>query len=183
MTFRKAHGKAAQVGCLVVSECTPADQLDYALPVEPALPQRVNGGRFGPGNRIAKKPKVRAGHHGALRKLEEEAKPEWRASREFAKRAAKFRIKEYTEFHGAELSSGICSMLVGAATYRADATYLRTRAAANDCLDDLRMAIVCDASARQLERDAWELAVREAAARKQNRDRSQGSPLLGALSE
>jgi hypothetical protein len=99
--------------------------------------------------------------------LEAKADPEWRAARRAGRRAAQHRVTEFCAAHGADLSSGVCALLYEAAMMRADAAYLRARAAADDNTDLLKVAATVSAGARQAERDAWEFAVREAASRPQ----------------
>jgi hypothetical protein len=91
----------------------------------------------------------------------------WSAVRRAGRRAARHRITEFCQSHGATLSSGVCALVYEAAEMRADACYLRARAAADNNPDLLKVAATVSAGARQSERDAWEFAAREAAARPQ----------------
>lgn len=161
--WHKAHGTAAKSGRLVVLEPRPSDELPPACGPDPARADRDSSGRFTPGNRWARLAKVRSGPRGVLAALEAKADPAWRAARRWARRAAQHRIREYGELHGAVLSSGICGLLEDAALMRGDASYVRARAAAENDPELLRLAATLAASARQCERDAWELATREAA--------------------
>ena len=166
MTWRKAHGRAAQLGRLTVLEATPADELPPARPETPDRPERDAAGRFLPGNRWSRMSRAKAGVGGALASLDAKADPQWRAARRWAKTASAYRIREYGALHGADLSSGICTLLVDAGEMRGDARYLSARARAENNPELLRLAATLLASARQAERDAWELASREAAARR-----------------
>jgi hypothetical protein len=60
----------------------------------------------------------------------------------------------------------VCALIYEAAEMRADASYLRARAAADNNPDLLKVAATVSAGARQAERDAWEFAAREAESRK-----------------
>ena len=166
--FRAAHGNAATMGRLTASECPPADELRAASGADPDRPERGPDGRFLPGNRTAKRGKLRAGLRGALVSLEAEADPAWKAARAWGRRAAKHRIAEYAQVHGAELSSGVCRMLSDAAELSADAAYLRARAAKDDNPELLRVAATLTAGSRQAERDAWAIAQLEADARRKS---------------
>lgn len=163
---RAAHGNAARLGRLVVLENGRDRGLSPAAsPAEPARPDRDDAGRFLPGNTWSRMAKYRAGPTGVLAKLEAGADPSWRASRRAGRRAGGHRIQELSRIHGGELSSAVCRLVMSACSLSADAEYLRARAAADNAPDLLRIAATLDAGSRQAERDAWEMAVREAAAR------------------
>lgn len=188
MPLRPAHGNAKRNGRLVVNESLSPLRLPNALEPEPALPtlpeRRNEHGQFVKGNKAAKGKRRRHNRFSAtMKELEAGADPNWVASRRWAKDAAKHRFREYCEFHGAELSSGIGAMLAESSEMRADANYVRARAMKDDSIELLRIAAQLSAGARQSERDAWELAVREADARRKNKKNSLESPLLGALAE
>lgn len=163
--WRAAHGTAAQGGAVVVLENGRDRELPSATPPISDRAQRTPDGRFAPGNSLARLGRARVGVTGALHALEAEADPEWQAVRRAGRRAAGHRITEFATTHGAELSSGVCALVYEAAEMRADAAYLRARAAADNNPDLLKVATTVSAGARQAERDAWEFAVREAAAR------------------
>lgn len=165
MTWRKAHGRAAALGRIVVSEGTPADELPAATPAHPDRTDRDAAGRFTPGNRWARLARAKAGPGGALAALDAKADPSWRAARKWAQRAAAHRIRELADLHGGELSAGVCMLVVDAADLRGDARYLSARARADGNPDLLRVASGLLASARQAERDAWATAALEAKAR------------------
>jgi hypothetical protein len=164
--WRTAHGNAAKHGATVVLESGRDRDLPPASPPETDRQQRTTDGRFAPGNTLARLGKARSGVYGALLGLEATADPSWRASRRGGRRAAKHRITEFCAAHGSELSSGVCALIVEAAEMRADAAYLRARAAADNNPELLKVAATVSAGARQAERDAWEFAAREAEARK-----------------
>ncbi len=166
MTWRSAHGAAARAGRLTVLESTPADELPPATGSDPARQDRDASGRFVPGNRWGRLARAKAGPGGALAGLDAKATPEWRAARTWAKRAAAHRIRELTELHGGDLSAGVCMLVVDGADLRADARYLAARARADANPELSRIAAGLLASARQAERDAWELAAREAESRR-----------------
>jgi hypothetical protein len=168
VTRRTAHGNAALLGRLVVSECPPMAELRPGSGGDPDRHDRDQHGRFLPGNAWARQAKLRAGPRGALSALEATADPAWRAARRWGRRAAQHRIREYGELHGAVLSSGVCRMLTDAAELSADATYLRARAAHDNNPELLRIAAQLTAGARQSERDAWALAELEAKSRRKS---------------
>jgi hypothetical protein len=64
---------------------------------------------------------------------------------------------------------------------RADAAYLRARAAADNNPELLKIASSISTSARQSERDAWEFAVREAEARRQAGGTTQTARVLAEI--
>lgn len=173
--MRSAHGRARELGRLVVNECTPADELPPARGGQTVVPERSPDGRFLPGNRIARSQVGRI-HPGGTLALLLPKEPAWKSARRWGLRSAAHRIREMGTFHGAELSSGVCRLLRSAARMAADAEYLSRRAAADDDIDMLRTAERLDAGARQAERDAWELAARESAARPKR-----GNPMLAAI--
>ncbi len=164
--WRAAHGNAAKQGATVVLESGRDRGLPPASPPETVQAQRSVDGRFAPGNSLARLGKARVGITGALHALEAKADPEWQAVRRAGRRAAKHRVTEFCGSHGAELSSGVCALIYEAAEMRADASYLRARAAADNNPDLLKVAAAVSTGARQAERDAWEFASREADARK-----------------
>lgn len=166
MTWRSAHGQARACGRLVVSETKPADELPPGRGSTPGRPERDSLGRFLPGNRAARRQLGRVHPAGALAQLDARADLAWRSARRWGQRAGMHRIAEVAQAHGGELSSGVCRLLRSAARMAADAEYLSRRAAADDSPDLLRTAAQLDAGARQAERDAWELAAREAQARR-----------------
>jgi hypothetical protein len=185
MPIRAAHGRAKRYGAIRVNETTPADELPFAVESSlPVAPVRDEHGHFIKGHQAAKGKRRRPHRHAAtMKELEAKADPNWVAARKWGKKAAAHRIGEYAQFHGGELSSGIGAMLSEACEMRADAIYVRARAMLDNNIDMLRTAAIISAGARQSERDAWELAVREAAARKANRKAPDQSPLIGALGE
>lgn len=166
MTWRKAHGAAARRGHLAVLETTPADELPPVSPADPDRTERSSDGRFAPGNRIARTAKARAGRNGALAKLEAKADPDWQAANRWGRRYAKHRMGELAKAHGGELSAGVCTIVTTAAALMADARWLRAKAAATSDVKALGLAAQLSTQARQAERDAWELASREAELRK-----------------
>jgi hypothetical protein len=70
MARRSAHGKARELGRLVVSETTPADELPPATGSDPARAGRDAAGRFTPGNPWARLARAKAGPGGALASLD-----------------------------------------------------------------------------------------------------------------
>jgi hypothetical protein len=165
MTRRAAHGRARELGRLTVSECPPADELPAATPALSVRADRGADGRFAPGNTVGRHSRVKAGPQGALLRLDAKADSEWRAARNWARRGATHRIREMARLHGGEVGSEVCALIVDSWELRGDARYLAAKARALGDADLSRAAATLLASARQAQRDAWELASREAAAR------------------
>ena len=165
MVLRTAHGKAARLGRVVVSETPPTDELPPATPAQTARRDRGTDGRFAPGNAIARHSRTRSGPQGALLALDAKADPAWRAARSWARRGARHRIVELAQLHGGELGSEVCALVVDSWEMRGDARYLAAKARAEGNADLARAASALLTSARQAQRDAWELASREAQAR------------------
>jgi hypothetical protein len=80
------------------------------------------------------------------------------------------------QLHGGEVGSEVCALIVDSWELRGDARYLAAKARALGDADLSRAAAALLASARQAQRDAWELASREAAARPRT-----GNPILRAI--
>lgn len=163
--WNAATGKARTLGRLVQNTTAPADELPPATPAETDRRDRGPDGRFVSGNRIARHSRVRSGPTGALLALDAQADPAWRAARQWARRAASHRIAEMARLHGGELGSEPCALIVDSWEMRGDARYIAAKARATGDADLARAAATLLASARQAQRDAWELASREAAAR------------------
>jgi hypothetical protein len=180
VSWRKAHGTAARSGRLTVLESPPADELPAAKPEPPGPGDRDARGRFVAGNRWARVGGLRLAPRGVLADLEAKAPTEWRQARAAGRRAAHQRVREFCRSHGGELSSGVCALIGEAAEQRADARYLRAKAAADGNVDLLRVAAQLSTAARQAERDAWELASREAAARPRKDFRNQLADRIAA---
>jgi hypothetical protein len=70
-----------------------------------------------------------------------------------------------TRLHGGGLGSEVCALIVDSWEMRGDARYIAAMARATNDPELARAAATLLASARQAQRDAWELAAREAAAR------------------
>jgi hypothetical protein len=163
--FRKAHGKARELGALTASECPPTDELKPGRGTGAVRSDRGSDGRFVAGNGAARRQVARIQPGGTLDRLDAKADPAWKAARRWGQRAAAHRIAEVAQAHGGELSSGVCRLLRSASRLSADAEYLSRRAAADDNPDLLKVAAQLDAGARQAERDAWALAKLEADSR------------------
>lgn len=192
MVWRTAHGDQKERGRLVVQESVPADELPLPPNAAPGGAKKPNGrkdrdatGKFLPRNGCAKRGRraqgIRLAPGGMWEKLEAKWPEEWRAARHNGRHALRHRIAEMVRTHG-DLSSGVCAILTEAYEIRADARYLRaiaadpargsdeTKAARVSMVDLIRLANQLSTSARQAERDAWELATREAQARKADVD-------------
>lgn len=168
MARRAAHGRARELGRLTVSECCPADELPAATGAGAAPPSRDASGRFLPGNTAGKARRVRVGKRGALMLLERKGDDAARAALAFGRRYAAHRRAELAKAHGGEISAGVGAMIESAGELLASARYWQARSIAEANPDFARLAAQLVAGSRQAERDAWELASREADARPKN---------------
>lgn len=165
MSWRQAHGKAARCGRLTVLESPPFDELPAATPSVAGPADRDGAGRFVKGNRLGSAKRFRAGKQGALSKLEKQGDPAARTALAFGRRYAAHRRSELARAHGGELSAGVGAMVESAGELLASARYWSARGIADANPDFARLSATLVAGARQAERDAWELASREAATR------------------
>lgn len=167
MTWRTAHGAASDCGRLVVSETCPADELSAATPSGTDRPQRTADGRFAPGNRIATGKRHRPSGHSPLARLARQGDEAARAALSHGRRYATHRRQELAQAHGGAISAGVGAVVESAGEALAGARYWSARAMAEADPDLARLAATLMAQHRQCERDAWELASRESAARPQ----------------
>lgn len=163
--MRAAHGHARDLGRLTSSECPPADELRSATPVTSVKPGRDASGRFLPGNRAGAAKRFKAGKRGALFALERQGDDAARAALAFGRRYASHRRAELARLHGGELSAGVGSIIESAGELLSASRYWSARSIAEGNPDHARLAAQLAAGARQSERDAWQLAALEAAAR------------------
>jgi len=163
--WRTAHGAAAAVGHLVASETAPAEELRPASPADTDRRDHGPDGRFAVGNTVARSKRLRSGLRGALVALESKADVAWQAADKWGKRYGSHRRGELARAHGGSISAGVGSLVEDAAMLRTDARYWRARGMADGNPDYSKLASSLLAQARGCERDAWELASREAAAR------------------
>lgn len=162
-----ATGNSAEHGRLVQSAVCPSDEL--AEPTGSGSDtigrERDGHGHFAKGNRIAKAKRVRSGPRGALAMLEAKGDEAWRAAVRWGQRYGAHRRRELAQAHGGALSAGVGAIVESAASLMADARYWRAKAIATTDPELSRLSAQLMAQARGCERDAWELAAREAAAR------------------
>jgi hypothetical protein len=162
---RRAHGRAAELGRLTVLESKPWDEQPPASPSDAVQPDRDAAGRFLSGNRTGKSKRLRAGKRGALVALERQGDEAARAALAFGRRYSAHRRGEVAHAHGGEISAGVGAMIESAGELLASARYWSARGISEGNPDHARLAAMLIAGSRQAERDAWELASREAAAR------------------
>jgi hypothetical protein len=163
--FRRAHGKARELGRLTASECPPLDELRPGSALAPVRADRDAAGRFVAGNRAGTVHRVKAGKRGALIELERKGDPAARAAIAFGRRYASHRRAELARCHGGELSAGVAAMVESAGELLAASRYWQARSVAEGSPDFARLAAQLAAGARQSERDAWQLADLEARSR------------------
>jgi hypothetical protein len=171
VTLRTAHGRARQLGAVLVVETLPPDEQPPASPADPGRRDRDEAGRFVAGNSIARQAKVRAGRHGRLAALEAKGDPAWQAADRWGRQWTAHRRTELAAMHGGQLSSEVCAIIEDAGMAMADARYCRALAASVEAAEPARAASL-RTEARQLRTEArghrlaaWELASREAQAR------------------
>ena len=177
--WQASSGNARDHGSLVGSAVCPADELSEASgsPSDTDGRDRVAHGHFAKGNRVAHAKRVRSGPRGALAMLEASGKDEaWLAAARWGRRYSAHRRAELARAHGGELSAGVGTIIESAADLLADARYWRAKAIATSDPELSRLAAQLTAQARGCERDAWELATREAAARPKR-----SNPMLAAI--
>lgn len=164
--WRTATGNAREHGRLVGSSVAAADELRPATGSDSDRRERTADGRFAPGNRLAAAKRLRSGPRGALAALEASGSdPAWVAAARWGRRYSSHRRAELARAHGGELSAGVGTIVESAADLLADARYWRAKAIATSDPELSRLAAQLTAQARGCERDAWELAAREAQAR------------------
>lgn len=160
-----AHGNAAAGGRLVASETKPSDELRPASGSDTDRCDRTPDGRFAPNNRAAQAKRIRSGPRGALAALIVKGDAIYQAAAKWGRRYGSHRRAELATAHGGAISAGVGAMVESAAEMMADARYWRARGIAEGNPDFTRLAAQLIAQARGCERDAWELAAREAAVR------------------
>lgn len=165
-----ATGTARDCGRLLQSTTCPSDELPPATPTDAVRPDRDPSGRFVSGNRAGTAKRFRAGSRGALVELERQGDAAARAALTFGRRYSAHRRAELARSHGGELSAGVGAMVESAGELLAAARYWSARSLAEASPNHARLAATLVAGARQSERDAWELASREAAARADSSD-------------
>jgi len=177
--WQAASGNARDHGSILGSAVCPADELSEptATPTDTVRRDRGEHGHFAAGNDIAKAKRVRSGPRGALAQLEASGQdPAWIAAARWGRRYSAHRRAELARAHGGELSAGVGTIVESAAALLADARYWRAKAIAAGDPELSRLSAQLTAQARGCERDAWELAAREAAARPRR-----ANPILAAI--
>lgn len=116
--------------------------------------------------------------HEALSSLSSNEVTQPRALLSPGRRYASHRRAELASLHGGEISAGVGAMVESAGELLASARYWSARSIAEGDPDFARLAATLTAGSRQAERDAWEIAAREAAARREHA--SQPRSLLAA---
>jgi hypothetical protein len=177
-------GRASELGRLVDSSVCPADELRPASPADTDRPERTPDGRFARGNRTAHAKRLRSGPRGALAMLEASGSdPAWQAAARWGRRYSSHRRAELAQAHGGQLSAGVGTIVESAADLLADARYWRAKAIATSDPELSRLAAQLTAQARGCERDAWELAAREAVARPKSPHSAAVAAILAAGEE
>ena len=180
-SWRTAHGKSKKHGRLVASEAVPADELRAATGSDTAGRDRDSQGRFRKGNRAAAAKRIKAGHGGALAKLRAKGDPHAIAAMKWGRRYGSHRRAELAQLHGGEISAGVGAMVESASSLLALARYWEARSVADGDPDLAKLAASLISQARGCERDAWELASREAEARNKGEDSRLARYLRGDL--
>lgn len=188
MAFRSVSPgtRADKAGHVAVVETTRPDELPFP-PADrsvPRQPDQGTGGRFVGGNRAAAKP------HLSLTRVTDptnaggETDATYGACVRAARGYRKASSKETALLAGGRVGVRVSAMIASAANALADARYLRVLALREPNIKDraalLAQAGRCEANARTAELTAYELAVREAQAR---RDAPQDPETLRRLIE
>lgn len=167
MAWRKRHGNARNHGVGPMIEVLPPDEQPPVTPGPPAPVERDASGRFVRGNGAGRKKRVRPGPH-ALAGLPVSDK--FAPFQRWGVRWSAHRAAEMTRIHG-ELSVGVTTLLQSAGQQLASSRFLQALGGANPVQKGAKaqwfmLASRLADSARQNELAAYELAVREAAARR-----------------
>lgn len=161
MALRNGHGRGAGVPRI---EVMPADELPPASLANAARPERGPDGRFLPGNTIARQQRVKLGSRGLSRI--DTTSDEFRPFARFGARYGAHRRQELASAHGGEISAGVGAIVESAAQAMAASRFLQSLAAEKNDPELFKQASQLASTARQHELAAWELAAREADARR-----------------
>jgi hypothetical protein len=160
MALRKGHGNGAGVPRV---EVLPPDELPPASPSIADRPDRGPDGRFLPGNRAQRSKLVRPGPRGFAGLAVD---PAFRPFQRWGRRYAAHRRAELAAAHGGTLSAGVGALIESAGAQLAASRFLQARASETGDPALFRQASALSNDARQNELAAWELAAREAQARR-----------------
>ena len=161
MTMRNGHGNGA--GSPRV-EVLPPDELPAAKPGDPVRPQRDATGRFLPGNAAGAAKRVKPGIRGALGL--DKSDPRYRVFARWGARYGAYRRRELAQVHGGSISAGVGAIVESAAHAMAASRFVQALAAEKGDPELFKQAAALGSTARQHELAAWELASREAEARR-----------------
>lgn len=162
MSWRKAHGAAADGGSLVANERTPADERTAATAPTTARQDRNANGQFVAGNGASKKRRKRVGprfNTGV------EVHKGFAPFQRQGKRYATHRAAEIARSHGGEISAGVGALVDSAGLVLAQGRYAHWLASQTGDVAMFKESSQLLNRAAGLERDAWELAARESKAR------------------
>lgn len=162
MTWRKAHGAAADSGSLVVNERTPADERSAATAPVAARRDRNEHGQFVAGNGAAKRKRQRVGPRFSTGA---EVHPDFKAFQRQGRRYAAHRAREIARSHGGEISAGVGALIDSAGLVLAQGRFAHWLGSQTGDVKLFRESSQLLNRAAGLERDAWELAARESVAR------------------
>lgn len=161
MTLRRGHGTGAGAQRI---EVLPPDELPAATPAHTVRAERDDAGRFLRGNTVARMGRVRASQLGKLDGPKGD--PRFRVLDRWGKRYAAARRRELAALFGGEISYAVAAIIESASLDLVAARYCQALAGEKSDPALLARASQHAQSARQHELAAWELAAREAEARK-----------------
>ena len=175
MTIRNGHGTGAGTPRV---EVLPADELPEGVPVQarpPSPTDRGEGGRFAPGNALARQGgRALAGKSRLTSRLGLSSLPEGSAFAPYRRAAASFRRAQCAELARC-IGGGVCgpgpsSIVASAALALAWSRYLADRAAETGDVETAMRAARLGETSRQHLLAAHELTAREAQARPRRTD-------------
>ena len=172
-TFWRA-GRGSAAG-RTVTESTPGDELRPAAPAVAVLPERTPLGQFTPTGAAlaARRKRARVGRVG---RRSYETDPEFAPWERWGKAWASHRRGELAKCHGGEISAEVGALVEDEGLCRARSRFAHAQYAATKDREWAREARAESTEARQLAKDAWEIAAREGAVRP--RLDAQGRPAL-----
>ena len=157
--WREGHGAGAG---RMHTESIPFDEARSATPADTVRSQHGPDGRFLPKNTVALAKRARVGRIGHR---DYESDEEFAPFDRWGKAFAAHRRGELAKLHGGELSAAVGAVVEDEGLCRARSRFAHMKFATTKDRDWSREARAESTEARQLAKDAWQLAALEAAAR------------------
>lgn len=172
--WREGHGAGSG---RLHTESTPFDEARSATPAVADRPERGPDGRFLPGNAAGLSKRARVGRVG---RKGYEADPEFAPWERWGKAWASHRRGELAKLHGGEISAAVGAIVEDEGLCRARSRFAHMKYATTKDRDWSKEARAESTEARQLAKDAWQLAALECGERK---DRGLVDPLAAFRGE